>query len=350
MDFSHSSVEKTYMNLLERARQVLHDEAESLQEVALRLDQSFVRAVELLWHCSQNDGRVAVTGVGKSADVAQKIVGTFNSTGTRAYLMDATRALHGDLGMIHRHDAVLVLSNSGESEEIVRLLKPLKEMADSVIALTGNKAGSLALQADAAIVYGPVVESSPFGLAPSTSATVAMSIGHALAFSLCELREFTDTEFARYHPAGSLGFKLSLVESHMRCGTELRMARSTDSVREVFAKARHRGRRTGAVMLVDEEGRLVGLFTDSDLARLFERRLDDAFDQPVCTVMTKSPLVISPRQKMSEAIEMMQLHKISELPVLDDEHRPIGLLDITDLLTAADDSPEEKPFLPRLSA
>jgi arabinose-5-phosphate isomerase len=319
----------------EKARQLLHDEADALRRVAERLDESFDRAVHALWACNQRDGRVGVTGVGKSADIAQKIVGTFNSTGTRAYLLDATRALHGDLGMVHRDDAVLVLSNSGESDEIVRLMNPLKEMAASVIALTGNRAGRLATQSHIAVVYGPIAESSPFGLAPSTSATVAMAVGHALAFALCDLREFTDDEFARYHPAGSLGFKLAPVEQFMRQGGELRLANSGDSVRDVFAKARHSGRRTGAVMLVDADGKLAGLFTDSDLARLFERRADDCFDRPVREVMTKSPLTIGPRQRMEEALLLLKARKISELPVIDDAGRPVGLLDITDLIGVA---------------
>src|SRR5215213_1653290 len=157
------------MTQLDRARDLLRHEADALREVADHLDESFTRAVERLWTCAQADGRVGVSGVGKSADIAQKLVGTFNSTGTRAYLLDATRAVHGDLGMVHARDAVLVLSHSGESEEIVRLLKPLKRMAASVIAITGNPAGTLARQADAAIVYGSVAESL-FNLAPSTSA------------------------------------------------------------------------------------------------------------------------------------------------------------------------------------
>lgn len=326
-----SPTEVDAMTQLERARELLRHEADALREVAEQLDDSFTNAVERLWVCCQADGRVGVSGVGKSADIAQKLVGTFNSTGTRAYLLDATRAVHGDLGMVHSNDTIIVLSNSGESEEIVRLLKPLRRMAAAVVAITGNKESTLAIQADATIGYGAVAESL-FNLAPSTSAVVAMSIGHALALALCDRREFTDAEFARYHPAGSLGFKLSSVDDHMRRGAELRIARATDSVREVFAQARHHGRRTGAVMLVDADGKLAGLFTDSDLARLFERRADNCFDGPVSNVMTKSPLTIGHKARMADAVALMRTHKISELPVIDELHRPIGLLDITDLI------------------
>jgi len=340
------------MTQLERARELLRHEAEALREVADQLDESFTQAVELLWACGSADGRVGISGVGKSADIAQKLVGTFNSTGTRAYLLDATRALHGDLGMVHANDAIVILSNSGESEEIVRLLKPLRRMCASVIAITGNKTSTLAVQSDTAIAYGAVAESL-FNLAPSTSTVVAMSIGHALALALCDRREFTHAEFARFHPAGSLGFKLSHVEEHMRHGSELRMAKASDSVREVFAQARHQGRRTGAVMLVDADGKLAGLYTDSDLARLFERRAYDCFDASVSAVMTKSPLTIHYGARMEDAVSLMRLHKISELPVIDDEGKPIGLLDETDLIgseATAEKGPAKVHLVKRVSA
>jgi len=340
------------MTQLERARELLRHEAEALREVADQLDESFTQAVELLWACGSADGRVGISGVGKSADIAQKLVGTFNSTGTRAYLLDATRALHGDLGMVHANDAIVILSNSGESEEIVRLLKPLRRMCASVIAITGNKTSTLAVQSDTAIAYGAVAESL-FNLAPSTSTVVAMSIGHALALALCDRREFTHAEFARFHPAGSLGFKLSHVEEHMRHGSELRMAKASDSVREVFAQARHQGRRTGAVMLVDADGKLAGLYTDSDLARLFERRAYDCFDASVSAVMTKSPLTIHYGARMEDAVSLMRLHKISELPVIDDDGKPVGLLDVTDLIgseATAEKGPAKVHLVKRVSA
>src|SRR4051812_16900738 len=220
------AVEVDRMTELDRARDLLRHEADALREVADHLDGAFSRAVELLWTCAQADGRVGVSGVGKSADIAQKLVGTFNSTGTRAYLLDATRALHGDLGMVHASDAVVVISNSGESEEIVRLLKPLKRMAAAVVAVTGNGASGLARQADAAIVY-PAVAESLFNLAPSTSAVVAMSVGHALALALCDRRAVTHDEVARHHPAGGLGVRLSPAAQPKRRGAGLRGGQTT---------------------------------------------------------------------------------------------------------------------------
>src|SRR5262245_16588366 len=237
---------------LEYARQIIRAEAQALEAVAGRLDDSFLAVIDLLYG---SPGRVAITGTGKSADVGQKIAGTLNSTGTRAYVLDATKAMHGDLGMVHPSDAALVLSHSGESEEIVRLLDPLRQLARAVVALTGNAHSSLARRADLALVYGPITEACPLGLAPSTSTTAMIAVGDALAFVLSRMRDFTHEDFARFHPAGSLGRKLLKVDALMRQGDELRLASRDDTVRSVFAQVRRRGRRTGAVMLTDADGR-----------------------------------------------------------------------------------------------
>jgi arabinose-5-phosphate isomerase len=314
---------------LNYARQIIRGEAAALEFVAQRLGDSFLEAVELMLRCT---GRIAITGTGKSADVGQKIAGTLNSTGTRSYVLDATRALHGDLGMVHPNDVILILSHSGESEEILRIVGPLRSLASALIGLTSNGASSLARKSDVAIVLGPLEEVCPLGLAPSTSTTAMIAVGDALAFVLSRLREFTHEDFARFHPSGSLGRKLLRVESVMRQGRDLRIASHRQSVREVFADGRRRGRRTGAVMLVDDAGALVGLFTDSDLARLFEQRRDAALDRPIEEVMTNHPLTTTLGERVLEAIEILRTHRISELPVVDGDGRPVGLLDITDLL------------------
>jgi arabinose-5-phosphate isomerase len=311
------------------ARQIVRAEAAALERVAERLDESFLQVVDLFFHCL---GRICITGTGKSADVGQKIAGTFNSTGTRAYVLDSTRAVHGDLGMVHHHDVILALSHSGESEEIIRLLPSLKLMSRAVVALTSNEQSTLARQADLALVLGPLEEVCPLGLAPSTSTTVMIAVGDALAFVLARLREFTREDFARFHPAGSLGRKLLKVEALMRDGDELRLADSRQTVREVFAHAGRRGRRTGAVMLTDDAGRLCGLFTDSDLARLFEQRRDADLDRPIAEVMTVQPRTIAVGARVIDAVDLMRRHKISELPVIDAAGSPVGLLDVTDLI------------------
>ncbi|MBI3410678.1 MAG: KpsF/GutQ family sugar-phosphate isomerase [Planctomycetes bacterium] len=311
------------------ARAIVRGEAAALQQVADRLDESFLQAVELIFGCP---GRVCITGTGKSADVGQKIAGTLNSTGTRAYVLDATRAVHGDLGMLHQHDVVLALSHSGESEEIVRLLPSFKQLALALIALTSNGQGTLAHQADVALVVGPLEEVCPLGLAPSTSTTAMIAVGDALAFVLSQMREFTHEDFARFHPAGSLGRKLLKVDAIMRQGDSLRLAHIEETVREVFAHSRRLGRRTGAVMLTDHDGKLCGLFTDSDLARLFEQRRDAALDRAIAEVMTPEPFHVAAGARVIDALEIFKERKISELPVVDLAGRPIGLLDITDLI------------------
>lgn len=311
------------------AREILCGEAAALERVAERLDESFLRVIELFANCT---GRIVITGTGKSADVGQKIAGTLNSTGTRAYFLDATRAVHGDLGMIHPDDIVLLLSHSGESEEIVRLLEPLRRLETVLVALTGNRGSTLASRVDVALVYGPIEEVCPLGLAPSTSTTVMIALGDALAFVLSQMRDFTHEDFARYHPAGSLGRKLIKVDAVMRRGAELRLASKDQTTRLVFGQASRRGRRTGAVMLTDVSGRLAGIFTDSDLARLFEQRRDAALDRPIAEIMTPNPITIAVGTRVVDAVEVLRRHKISELPVIDALGKPVGLLDITDLI------------------
>lgn len=329
----HLHPQTTAAPALKYAREILRGEAAALHDVADRLDDSFLRATDVLAECR---GRIAVTGVGKSADVGNKIVGTLNSTGTRAYALDPTKAMHGDLGMVAPDDVALVLSHSGESEEIVRLLGPLSALAAAVVALTGNPEGTLARGATIALVYGPVVETCPLTMAPSTSTTVMLALGDAVAFVLSERRKFSAEDFARFHPAGSLGRRLTRVESVMRCGPDLRLASADETVRQVFAAhARTSGRRTGAVMLTEADGRLCGLFTDSDLARLFERRQDGALDRPIRDVMTTKPFTVPVGLRVAEAVELLRRCKISEIPVIDAAGRPVGLLDITDLIGLA---------------
>ncbi len=332
---------------LELARQILRREAETLAVVAARLDGRFLQVVELLRECSgAHPGRVVIAGTGKSADIGRKLAGTFSSTGTRAYFLDPTRAVHGDLGMVHPRDVALVLSHSGESEEIVRLVQPLRSLVRAIVALTGNGSSALARLADVSLVYGPVEEVCPLALAPSASTTTMLALGDALAFVLLRERGFSADDFARFHPAGNLGRKLLRVEEVMRRGDEVRQAPEIETVRGVFSRSRQQGRRTGAVLLLDAEGRLAGLFTDSDLARLIENRRDLALDRPIGEVMTRRPHTILVGSRVPDAIDRMQQHKISELPVVDADLRPVGLLDITDLLGLGADADVRQPIAP----
>ncbi|MFO0937258.1 MAG: CBS domain-containing protein [Gemmataceae bacterium] len=236
------------------------------------------------------------------------------------------------MGMVHPDDAAILLSHSGESKELVRLLTPIKQLAARTIAITGRPHSTVARSVDIAISYGPISEVCPNALAPSTSTTVMMALGDAIALTLSRVRKFTADDFARYHPAGSLGRKLAQVEQLMRTGSELRIASQDEQVRNVFSRRNGGGRRTGAVMLIDEMGKLAGIFTDSDLARLFESKNDSAFDWPVRDVMTRDPLTVQASARLQDAVDLLRGKKISELPVVDELGRPIGLLDITDVI------------------
>ncbi|MGL4419792.1 MAG: KpsF/GutQ family sugar-phosphate isomerase [Gemmataceae bacterium] len=326
---SNSAPRPQIMDRLGHARKIVLAEAQALRVLADRLTEDLADVIDGIAACR---GRVAVSGVGKCDPIARKIVATLNSTGTRAYILDATAALHGDLGMIAPEDVALLLSNSGESEELVRLLPPLRSMVQRIYAITGNATGTLAKTADAAVIYGSFTEVCPNQLAPSTTTTVMLALGDSIALTVSTLRGFTAEDFARFHPSGSLGLKLATVEQVMRRGEELRTAQATDTIRDVFAKSRQKGRRTGAILLLDSQGQLAGFFTDSDLARLFESKTEMLLDRPIAEIMTRQPITVPPTMKLTEAVALLKARKISELPVVDTVGRPVGLLDITDVI------------------
>jgi len=270
--------------------------------------------------------------MGKAGLVGRKIMATLASTGTPSHCLHPAEAVHGDLGRIHAEDVVLVLSQSGQTEEVVRLLPPLAELGVPIIAITARADSTLGRAATVVIDLGPLEEACPLGLAPSSSTTAMLAVGDALALVTSRLRGFGREDFARLHPAGSLGQKLSRVENHMRPLAECRVASQEETVRQVLIHASVPGRRTGATMLVDGQGRLAGIFTDSDLARLFERRRDDDLDGPIRNVMTAKPLKTEVGSMMVDAVALMARRKISELPVVDGDGRPLGLIDVTDVV------------------
>lgn len=321
------SVPFSQFEQLREAREILRQEADALQAVSHRLDGAFCEAVEILQRCR---GCVIVTGMGKAGLIGQKIAATLSSTGTRAHFLHPADAVHGDLGSIHSDDVLLVLSNSGETEEICRLLPLLRRCGNPVIALTGREQSTLSQQADVTIALGRIREVG-FGLAPTTSTTVMLAVGDALAMVTSRLKGFTPQQFALFHPGGNLGQKLRAVRQVMRTDNLLRIAADTKTVREVFSGLAKTGRRTGAVMLIDAAGCLSGLFTDSDLAKLLENRRDNQIDRPISEVMTRKPFTIGPDALLMEAVEMMSSHHLSELPVLE-EGQPVGILDITDVI------------------
>lgn len=315
---------------LRYAREIIQLEGEALLRLSKRLDGEFCRAVAALFQCA---GSVIVTGMGKAGLIGQKIAATLSSTGTRSHFLHPAEAVHGDLGKIHHNDVMLVLSQSGETEEVVRLLPSLASFGVTIVAVTARPASTLGRAATVLVDMGPLQEACALGLAPSTSTTAMLALGDALALVTSRLRDFRKEDFARFHPAGNLGRQLSKVEDYMRPLAQCRLADAAKTVREVFVARSPSGRRTGAIMLTGEDGQLVGVFTDSDLARLFESRRDAALDGPIRDVMTAAPRTVPQGSMMADAVAIMAERKISELPVLDAAGKPVGLIDITDVVS-----------------
>ena len=328
-------------DILAHGRDILRAEAEAVMRAADALDASFSRAVRLVEACT---GSVVVTGIGKAGLVARKISATLASTGTPSHFLHPAEAMHGDLGTLRRDDVVLALSQSGETEEITRLLPHVAARGIRIVAITGRPESTLGRAADVAVATGPVREACTLGLAPSTSTSLMLALGDALALVTSSLRRFTHEDFAARHPGGSLGRQLMLVEEAMRPLAECRVAAPTDTVRAVFARPLP-ARRTGAVMIIDDAGVLAGIFTDSDLARLFERRADAALDEPIGRVMTARPTTVPVGTRLRDAVAVLESRRLSELPVLGGDGRPCGLLDIVDLVGLV---PPEAVFLPRV--
>lgn len=317
------------VDALRTARTIILHESRVLAEIAHRLDGRFLSALALLEKCT---GCLVISGVGKAGIIAQKVAATFASTGTRARFLHPTDALHGDLGSLSAQDLVLLLSHSGETEEILRLANCVLELGLHLLAITSHEQSRLAKKVDVTIVYGPLQEAGLFGLPPTSSTTAMIALGDALALVLAERRQFSPQQFHRFHPAGSLGRRLMSVTSLMRQGCDLRIAPDHWTVREVYIHEQRPGRRSGAVILTNESGQLSGIFTDSDLARLLEQRRDHLLDMPISAVMTRHPVTISHRAVVEDALRLLAERRLSELPVIDDHHHPIGLIDITDVI------------------
>ncbi len=320
------------------ARDVLRVEADALDRVRDRLDGTIARAASRIL---RSDGSVIVTGMGKAGLVGQKLAATLASTGTRAFPLHPAEAIHGDLGRIRADDVVIALSQSGETDEVVRILPSLRRLGATLIAITGRSTSTLGLASDLCIALGPIEEACPLGLAPSASTTAMMAVGDALALLVSRMRDFRAEDFAQFHPGGNLGRRLASVEDLMRTDGRLRKAPCDRTVREVFVALAGPRRRSGAVLIVDGGGRLVGIFTDSDLARLFERRQDALLDRPIGEVMTADPVQLAVGASVAEAVEAMRSRKISELPIVDEGGRPVGLIDLTDLIGLVPAEPEE---------
>jgi arabinose-5-phosphate isomerase len=316
---------------VEFGRQVIEAEATALAGMAKGLDKSFARGATMVLECR---GSVLTSGVGKAGHIARKLSATLASTGTPSHFLSAADAVHGDLGSIRHGDIVLILSASGESDEILRLLSLVKKLGHPVIAITSSASNSLGRIADVVLAMGKIEEACPLGLAPSASTTAMMAMGDALALTVMKLRNFSADDFALFHPAGQLGRQLIRVREAMtfRRGENLPVASETHTVRQVLREVSTIKRRSGAVVLIDAGGKLSGIFSDGDLRRLLTDKDERSLDQPVGQVMTRNPKRVREDALASEAMAIMRQFRIDELPVVDDQDKPVGLIDVQDLV------------------
>ena len=312
---------------LRLAQEIILTEANALSNLAKNLPPTCVDAVAAINQCV---GNLIIIGMGKAGLIGKKLVATFASTGTPAHFLHPAEAVHGDLGRVQSGDVVLLLSYSGETEEVTRLLSSLSNLEVITIAMTSRSTSTLATQSSIVLELGQLTEAGSLQLAPSTSTTAMLALGDALALVVSKLKSFSSIDFARFHPAGSLGKKLTRVSDCMRPLEQCRVAHQNRSIRDVFIESQLPGRRTGAIMLVDDSQRLTGLFTDSDLARLLEQNKESCFDTSISHFMTGQPICIQDKQMLSEAVEILAQRRISELPVVNDQHQPVGMIDITD--------------------
>ena len=314
-------------DLVERGRRVLVLEADAIRRVAERLGTPFAAAVRLL---AGAQGRIIVSGVGKSGLIARKIAATFTSTGTPATFLHPVDSLHGDLGIVGRDDAAIILSKSGASEELFGLLQQLKRLGVPIIAVTGNSDAALARQADVVLDAGVTEEACPETLAPTASTTAALALGDALAVALLEVKGFRREAFAALHPGGALGKKLLLSVADVMLSHDLPTLRPERPMRECVVLL---AEKRGTVAVVDERGSLLGVVTAGDLTRLMERA--EAFlDIPVGEVMTQAPKTTTPDELAGAAVRVMEQHGIMALPVLDGGRRVVGMVHLHDLMRA----------------
>ena len=314
---------------LDLARAVLENEADSVRTLSARLNEGFVQACEFLLQCT---GRVVVTGMGKSGHIGNKIAATLASTGTTAFFVHPAEASHGDMGMITRDDVVLALSNSGSTAEIVTLLPLIKRLGITLISMTGNPESPLAKAAEVNLDARVTLEACPLNLAPTSSTTVSLVLGDALAIALLEARGFTAEDFAFSHPGGALGRRLLLkVENVMHAGDSLPQVKRGTSLRDALLEMTQKG--LGMTVVTEDDGRLAGVFTDGDLRRTLDRNID-VRQTIIDEVMTVHGKTARADMLAAEALKIMEDHKISSLVVIDDNDQPVGALNMHDLLRA----------------
>jgi arabinose-5-phosphate isomerase len=312
-----------------RAKKVLSIEAQAIKDLIPRINKDFNRAVDIL---SNTKGMVIVTGMGKPGFIARKISATLASLGTSSIFLHPAEAIHGDLGRVTKADVIIALSNSGQTEEIIRLLATIKKIGAKLIALTGNIKSDLAKNSDVVLDVSVKKEACSLGLAPTSSTTAMLAMGDALAIVLADKKGLKEEDFALYHPGGALGKRLVLkVEDIMRKGPNNPIVKENIIIKDVLLKITKA--KAGSAIVVDSKGKLSGIFTDGDLRRHLESE-NDLKAKKVKDVMTKNPVAITKGKLAYEALKILKQKKIDEVPVVDKNNKPIGLVDVQDLLKA----------------
>jgi len=317
------------INIIKRAKEVIDIEACAVSFLKKRIDKNFAKAVELVLKCK---GRAIVSGMGKTGIIAQKFSATLASTGTPSLFLHTAEAIHGDLGKVTSDDIVIILSNSGSTEEMKQLLPILKKIGCPIISLTGNTSSLLAKYSDVVLDVSVKKEACPLGLAPTASTTASLAMADALAICLLECKGFKEKDFAFFHPGGALGRRLLLtVQDIMRKGHSSAIVNENKKVSQALCAIT--AARAGSAIIIDNKGKLKGIFTDGDLRRHLERD-KNLPSRLIKEVMTKNPTVVKKEMLAAEAMRILQAKKIDEVPVVDDNMRPQGLLDVQDLLKA----------------
>ncbi len=314
---------------IERARAILAQEAQAIGGVAERLDADFVRVVERILALG---GRVVTAGMGKAGIIAQKVSATFASTGTPSINLHPADAIHGDLGRVQPGDLILLFSKSGETDEVLRLLGPVRAAGVEVVGITQSRDSSLGRHSDFVLQLGDIDEAGSYKLAPSASTAAMLALGDALALVVQEGRNFGPAEFARFHPGGDLGRRLLRVHELMRTGAHNPVVREQDSVMSVVEVMTQTPGRPGATSIVDAHGKLVGFFTDGDIRRLLQRGVSALDRIPIRDVMTHSPKSLPPDTFAIEALALLRQASVDQMPVVDQGGKLVGLLDVQDLL------------------
>jgi arabinose-5-phosphate isomerase len=316
-------------SIIKRAKEVLDIEACAIKDLRSSIGRNFEKAIELIL---KTKGRVVVSGMGKTGIIAQKFSATLSSTGTPSLFLHTAEAIHGDLGRVTSSDVVIIISNSGSSEEMKQLLPFLKKIGSKIIALTGNTKSMLSKYSDVVLDVSVKKEACPLGLAPTASTTATLAMCDAISICLLELKDFKEKDFAFFHPGGLLGKKLLLeVKDIMRTGFSNPVVNENKKISEVLVEITEA--RAGSATVVDKKGRLAGIFTDGDLRRHLEQD-PDLTRRPVKEAMTRNPVTVTLDMLAVEAMRILQEKKIDEVPVVDRKRHPIGLLDVQDLLKA----------------